>query len=1015
MKLLIALLCCLPLRLFSQSVSGIVLDTSRSPIIGATITDLDLHTKTLTDEKGQFLIKLANKSNHLSIAAVGYTTRKITVDTSKSLTIILQPSESILDEVQVIGYGTSTQRFNVGSVTKITAEDIEKQAISNPLEALQGRVPGLVIAASSGLPGSSFKVQIRGQNSLKSDVRNISALSDNPLFIIDGVPFAPQNNSVNQLRSVQSPLATLESGISPFNNISIADIESIEVLRDADATAIYGSRGGNGVILITTKTGKAGKTTFHTSANTGISRVGHTMRMMNTEEYIQMRREAIDNANSTPNLDLGDDGFAPDILLFDTTKYTDWKDFFMGGTAHATNINSTLSGGNELTQFRISGGYNKNTYVFPGNYADTKASFSSNIQHTSKNRKLKIGLSISYSYDKNNSSATPNLLKAYTMEPDFPDLLDKEGNPIWIVDGITLGSYSSPNPLRYLGTQYYLQNRNLIGHLQLSYQILKDLTISTGIGYNTYSSSEYASSPISADPVHETSNSASFGNNNFETWIIEPQLNYTRRIGRGVLKFLFGGTLQSDQHASRMTDAYGYINEGLMESISAAASSITNDSYSAYKYIAAFTRLNYVYDNKYILNLNGRRDGSSKFGPGRQFGNFGSVGAGWLFSEEDWLKDWGALSYGKLHGSYGITGTDYGLSNYQYLARWSPTNYSYNGSIGYLPLNLYNPLISWASTKKLEIGLELGFFKDRLLLAGTWFRNRSGNQLISYPLPSTAGFSIVSDNWDATVQNTGLEFSVQSTNIKTRSFSWTTGFNLSIPRNKLIAFPGIKTSSYSTTYKVGKSVNSIFGLKYAGVNPNTGLFEFYDINGEKTYTPSRRSGGEFNDYQYLGVSDPAYYGGLRNTIRYNGFQLGIFFNFNKEFAPTYFKDVYGQLPGMEFNLPAIMLSRWRKPGDQSEFQKLSTRNDETYDAKRFFSESNGVYANAFYVRLKTLSLSYSFGKQWLKSLKAESIQIYCHAQNLVTFSNYKGNDPETKTFYGVPIMKTIVLGLNFTF
>ncbi|SDE97982.1 TonB-linked outer membrane protein, SusC/RagA family [Mucilaginibacter pineti] len=1010
-----------PVINFAQTITGTVRNISNEPLPGVTVTLKGINQFVITNEKGEFTISVNDVTAILRFTAATVEPLEVTLAGQKNINVTLLTKVNKLDEVQIIAYGTNTQRYNVGSVTKVTADDISKQAVSNPLAALQGRVPGLVVSATSGIPGAAFNVQIRGQNTIKSNLQTIVTPRDNPLFIIDGVPYAPQNGSVNQFPSLASPgiagvYNNAYGGLSPFNSINPSDIESIEVLRDADATAIYGSRGGNGVILITTKKGKAGKTDFNLNASNGISVVGHTMPMMNTQQYLGMRKEALANGGLTPNLTLYDDGFAPDLLAFDTTRYTDWKKVFLGNTAHNTNVNGSVSGGSTNTQFRISGGYNRDTYIFPGDFADSRASFLMNLHHTSLNQKLTLDFSSNYSYDKNNSAGAPNLLTAYSMEPNYPSLLDGNGNLVWDYKGISLSSYTpNINPFSYLKSRYYIQNKSLNSNLQIGYKLLDGLTFRSSLGYNTFYSQEYYGNPKSAqNPAGNPTASARFGNNNYTTWIAEPQLEYRNTLGKGAYSILIGGTYQRNSNSKTEVDGSGYINDNLIESISGAPTQNASDSYSEYRYAAIFGRINYRWDNKYILNINARRDGSSRFGPNKQFGDFGSVGAGWLFNEESFVNsNLAFLSYGKLRGSYGITGSD-AVADYQYLSRWAPTNYTYQGGLGYLPQNLYNPTFSWATTKKLEFGLELGFLQDRILFNSTWYRDRSGNQLITYQLPALTGFNSVVENWDAVVQNTGLELTLQVSVIKSKRFSWTSSFNMTLPKNKVLSFPNLEKSSYSTTYTAGQSINTVYGFKSAGVNATTGVFQFYDTNGQITDSPLPPSSGKFNDYYNIGNLDPKFYGGFQNTFTYNGVQLDVFVEFKKQLGVNYLQQVYYSLPGMEQNLPVALLNRWKAPGDQTNIQKYSVQYGAEYDAGSNFFQSSGVYSDASYIRIKTVSLSYNLPVKLTKKFNIQNLRIYASAQNLFTITRYLGNDPETQTLYGVPPLKTISCGLQLT-
>ncbi|RYG09950.1 MAG: SusC/RagA family TonB-linked outer membrane protein, partial [Chitinophagaceae bacterium] len=579
---------------------------------------------------------------------------------------------------------------------------------------------------------------------------------------------------------------------------------------------------------------------MNVSVDNGISLVPHAMPMMNTEQYLTMRREAFANDKLTPNNILNNKAYAPDLTIFDQNRYADWRKYFIGNTARHVNTNAAISGGSENTQFRVAGGFNQDTYIYPGEYKDNRISFSSNIHHNSNDKKITIDLTTSYSYDINNASASVNMLTAFTLAPNYPNPVDDNGNLIWNYKGVPLtGSYAAVNPYTSFKRAYEVSNTSLNANLILSYQLFKGLIFRTSTGYGSFGTNEFSSTPISSqNPAYNPTATARFGTRNINTWIIEPQLEYKNSFKKALYSFLAGGTFQQNHDYSTQTDGSGYINDELSHSISGSATQTSSDASILYKYTAVFARFNIRWDGKYILDINGRRDGSSRFGPGKQFGNFGSLGAGWIFSEESFIKDrLPVFSYGKLRGSYGVTGSD-AIGDYNYISRYAPTYFNYGGTLGYLPQNLANDQFGWATTKKLEFGLELGFLEDRFILSSSWYRNRSGNQLIYYTLPSQTGFGGVVENSPALVQNTGWEFSLQAKLVNQKSFSWNTSFNITIPKNVLLSFPNLSTSSYSTTYVIGGSPFQILGYKSAGVNPTTGLFQFYDANGMQTSTPN---------------------------------------------------------------------------------------------------------------------------------------------------------------------------------
>jgi TonB-linked SusC/RagA family outer membrane protein len=999
-------------------IHGHVSDSTGSPLQGATVTIKGEKKAIITDSKGNFMLKNISPDATIIVSFTGFESQQVRLRDRTSIEVVLHQSNSPLDEAQVVAYGTTTQRYSVGSIAKVSAEDIAEQPVANPLQALEGRVPGLVVTQSGGAPGSSVAIQIRGQNSLTQ--------GSNPLIIIDGVPLSAQDNNINQMSSVVTPNSTyqgptltqegnpmIRAGLSPLNSINPADIESIEVLKDADATSIYGSRGANGVILITTKRGKSGKTKFKANVWTGGSQATRTQKLLDTQQYLSMRHEAFNNDGITPSANPGDEGYAPDLLLYDTTRYTDYNKTFFGGTAQTQDANISLSGGTAGTTFSVGAGYHHETNMFPGSFADNRGSVMVNLNHISQDKKLTLDFSSNFSFDQNNTSGSPGVLTAFTLPPDYPGFYDSTGHLLYTLDGIDQVS----NPYSYLYTKYSAQTKNLISHLQVGYQVLPGLTLRSSFGYNDMTSNEKSINPLIAqDPNDNPVSSASFGANEYTTWIIEPQAEYKKNISSGKLDILTGGTFELDNNTSSVTNGSNYSNDDLLGSLSSAGTITSTQSYALYHYAAIFGRINYIWDNKYILNFSGRRDGSSRFGPGKQFANFGSVGAGWIFTQEHFFQDClPFLSYGKIRGSYGTTGNDQ-IGNYQYFSAYSANNtqgYTFQGTGGLLPQNLYNPDYSWEINRKLEAGLELGILKDRILVNADWYRNRSGNQLISYPLPIQAGFYSVIENFAALVQNTGLEFQLLSNNIKSKYFRWITSLNLTIPRNKLVSFPGLASSSYNSFYVVGKSISVLRRYIYKGVNDTTGIYQFQTQDG-LTSTPSYPQ-----DIHVVGNLDPKYYGGFRNTFNYKNFGLDLFFEFRKQIGQNYIGQLNAEnkLPGTENNQPTQILARWQKQGDHTNIEKFTSQYSGTdaSNASSYFVNSSGAYGDASFIRLKTISLSYNIGPKAAKYLRSQGCSIFINAQNLFTITKYVGNDPETQNYFSLPPLKTVVAGLSLNF
>ncbi len=752
-------------------IGGIVTDTLGHPLVGASVTIKGKNLITQTDSKGNFSFPNMPQGNYtLVVSYIGYEKLETSITNTgkyEHLALVLRLATSQLDQVRVIAYGTDSRRFSVGSVSTVTAADIEKQPVNNPLLALQGQAPGLNVTATSGIPGSQVLVQVRGQNTLNLTQipnQNPQKPYDQPLFIIDGVPFASQNNNVNQFASLVAAqsnsggLNPANAGISPFSNIDPADIESISILKDADATSIYGTQGSNGVILITTKKGKPGATAFNLDVKTGFNSVGRPVQLLNTQQYLQLRKDAYAADGVTPSNDPNNYlGYAPDLTIFDQNKYTNWQKIIYGQNTDNTNVHGSLSGGSATNTFIISTGYDKSTYNYPGDFADQRYTLHSNLHHNSQDYRLTVDLTTDFGYDQNNSAGFGGGTDI-VIPPNLPNLRGPSGNLLWNYQGVDLTTdqfYST------LLQPTDLQNYNLNTSFHISYKLLEGLSIGANLGYNRNSTNENSINPGVAQNPAYLNRQANFSENTFQTINIEPQVNYNKNIGKGTFSALIGSTYKKNTNNSTYTLPDKDIQMiTSLSPINGAPTVAAMDGYNIYKYSAGFARLNYIYDSEFILNLKGRRDGSSNFGPGRQFGNFGSVGAGWIFSEENiFKKSPSVLSYGKLSGSYGTSGSD-GATAYQYQALYAsfPTYLpNFQGIRPSFPSNLYNPDYSWALKKSLNVALDLGFFNNRLLFNATYYRDRESNQLVNYPLPIQSGFATVLGNLDATVQNQGYK------------------------------------------------------------------------------------------------------------------------------------------------------------------------------------------------------------------------------------------------------------------
>lgn len=971
-------------------ITGTVKDAStQEPLAGVNVIVKGTVRGTTSDAFGKFIID-AEENETLVFSFIGYTTQETVVNGRTLIDIQLNEDVTSLQEVTVNAwYWNVKEKERTGNISKITAEEIASQPVSNPLATLQGRMPGVSVTQLTGVPGGNFEVRIRGRNSIAS--------GNDPFYVIDGVPFIsdPLSSSITSVGILGFP------GASPLNSINPNDIESIEVLKDADATAIYGSRGANGVILITTKKGKAGKTKIDLNLSTGASKVGHKVDLMNTNEYLGMRREAIKNDNAEAYIPILPFLFY-DLVSWDSTRYTDWQKELIGGTAKTTTLQASISGGTSNTQFSFRGGYNRQGTVFPGEADYQKWSANFSVSHQSPNQKFKSTFSGSYVADRNSLPHDDLTSQALVLAPNAPSLYNDIGELNW-------ENSTWVNPIAYLNQKFQSNSNNFIGNVLLSYEIIHGLEVKTNFGFNDIRQQDMSTYPSTFyDPASgntPASASSRFNTSSRKSWILEPQLSWNKKIGNGNLSILSGLTFQDQRREQLTQQAVGFSSDELIEDIGAAADvGVFDFIKSQYRYNAIFGRINYVFNEKYILNLTGRRDGSSRFGPGKQFANFGAIGAAWLFSNESFIQEnFSFISYGKLRTSYGSSGNDQ-IGDYAFLDTYTSGGL-YQGVKGIGPTKLYNPDFAWELNRKFEAGFELGFLEDKFILSGSFYKNRSSNQLVNYTLPGTTGFSSIRQNFPATVENKGWELELRTKNFQNSKLKWTASVNMTIPSNKLIEFPGLESSTYRNTYVVGKSLGIRKMYHYIGVDPETGVYKMADMSGDNVVNTSDRL-----SIQQVGQQ---YYGGVSNNFSYGGWHLDIFVQVVKQTAPGYFF-LNSNLPGTLINMPkSILNDRWMVEGDVATIQQFSTGfKADPPNAFALYNQSDDVIVDASFIRVKNVSLSYDFPQRWTKGVNA---RLYFQGQNLLTFTNYEGLDPENTSQTALPPLRTVTMGVQVSF
>ncbi|WP_342645431.1 TonB-dependent receptor [Mucilaginibacter sp. CSA2-8R] len=983
-------------------VTGTVRDERNQPMPGVTVRTKERNPVTaITNAEGYFSLEVPDGQNVLVFSFIGYQTREVPVKGSAPLDIRLQPAAGSIDEVQVIGYSTTTRRNNTGSVSSLTSKEIENQPVSNPLAALQGRLPGVQLTQNNGLPGSGFRVQIRGIGSFNSGTL--------PLYLIDGVPFTLFNGSVPATDGLNAYGVSGANGgeISPLSMINPDDIERIDVLKDADATAIYGSKGANGVVLITTKKGKAGNTKFNVNFYQGAGKIGHFIDMLSTPDYLAMRRAAFAASGVTPTT-----ANAPDLLVWDQNNTTNWQKELVGGTAHTTNADISISGGSAQNTFLFSSNYRREGTVFPGSFGANTFSNRLNAGHKSADQKFGIDLSVNYGYMQNNLIST-DLSQLYNLPPNLP-LYNADGSLYW--------NPSFTNPMAYLLRPTSNVTTNLIGNLNAYYQLLPGLRAKVNLGYTATGIKQTLQTPLtSLNPASVNlaapTNRLQYANNTNNNYIIEPQLEYQREVWGGNIQALVGGTIQRTIADGINLIGTGFSSDALIGNINNAAAIVNNGSNNSdYKYAAIFGRLNYNWGGKYLVDATYRRDGSSRFGINNRFGNFWAVGAGWIFTQESWMKNVSWLSFGKLRGSYGLTGNDQ-IQNYQYNPYFNTTGSanSYQGQSIVYPSNVPNPDLHWETNKKLDLAVELGFLKDRIYVKADYFRNRSSDQLVNIILPTQAGFNSFTANFPAVLQNQGFEFELNSTNVQTKLFRWSTNINLTILRNEILQINNPAQLFNSSSYIVGQPINAIQLYKFTGINPATGVPTYQDLNGDGAIT----FGG---DRAPAPLGHP-YYGGVNNSFSYRGFELNVFFQFNHRMGYLNNSSSIPYGSGMT-NQNVTALQRWMKPGDNTQYPGATTAGTTPYFN---YNSSDANWGDASFIKLKTVSISYNLPKAWVKTIGFSNLNVFARGENLRTWAKQKYTyDPETTVsgaapglgtgqFIAMPQLRTMVLGLNCSF
>jgi TonB-linked SusC/RagA family outer membrane protein len=954
---------------YAQSIQGKITSNTREPIVGATVIIDGTTQAAVTDAMGNFRIdKLqANTKYKLKISLLGYKTiyREV-LPSAGSVNFTLQEDTKQMEDVVVVGYGTKVKREVTGSISKIGAKELNDLPVPSFESALQAKLPGVQVTTGSGLAGSAAVIRVRG-------IASISAGGD-PLYVVDGIPIT-QDYFLNGNSGA--------SNNNPLASINPDDIESIDVLKDAAATAIYGSRGSNGVILITTKRAKKPGVSVSYNGSIGVSTPTALPNMLNTEQYLQLYQEAHENDGGTGLATL------PGNISWDDARRTntDWVDLTtQTGIKHGHNV--TVARGGKVASILGNVSYRDDESFLVGNKYK-RLSFRLNGDFNITNN-LKLGVNTSYSRghnDRVNNGWSGGLGSAMsTALPIFP---------VYNADGTFFQGGDNPVRIQELKKWQTVEDRFING-LNMDYRINDEFNVIVrgNLDYMVLTDDQYDPSELINDPLNAGNayrNQTRVANYNYNV-----QLNYTKKINAAnKITALIGQEYQNSLSTYKNSNATNVTNGFFDNDLSYSDSSNNyrefTPSSQQWAFLSYFGRVGYGYQEKIFLEATLRVDGSSRFGTNNRYGVFPAFAASWILSEEEFLKQIPQISMTKLRVSYGKSGNA-NIPNYQRLGTFENPGSTpdYNGQPTTFPTRLANPNLRWETSWTVNFGLDMGFYRDRLTFTAEYYDRRTSDVLMDLTIPPSTGFTNYWDNVGS-ITNKGFEFSMTTRNID-REFKWTTIFNIAQNRNEITSIGVYSENAVSggtndTRVVVGQPVGTNYLVRFSHVDPTTGRPVYLDINGNETFTwdPANRVA--------VGSVLPDAVGGITNNFSYKNWDLGILFNFvlGGDIYESSAKRQNGVVTN--WNMRTDLFDRWQQPGDVAAFPRL-TLDTETYGSGTPWINTTMWLHDGTFMRLRNVTVGYRVPKPALDKLKIQSARIAFIGTNLLTFTRYPGLDPE---------------------
>ncbi len=986
--------------------NGTVVDETGEAIIGANVIVKGTTNGCTTDLDGHFTLDVDHLPATLMVSYIGYIRQEIKVTSAKTIKVEMAPDNNLMDEVVITGYGTFKKSAYAGSAASVKGETLKDVPAISFKDLLQGNAPGVQFTSSSGQPGASSSLRIRGMGSFNA--------SNSPLYVIDGVPM--RSGTINTMSS--------DAGLDIMSTINSSDIESVTVIKDAAAASLYGSRAANGVVLITTKKGKAGKPSISLKADWGSSDFAMDYRpIMGGEErrqyiYDGLVAGQIKKGKSEADAMAYADGEIDDYAPVPWCGYTDWDDVLFKKGNHQS-YEASLSGGTDRFKYYSSLSYLKQDGIAINSGLERiSGRLNVDFQATSK---LKLGANVLFAtvnqdvYSEGTSYSSPFYTSRNAVVPSDP-IYNEDGS--WNRDLIRIGDR---NPL--LSATYDYQREYVtrtFNTIYGEYEFIKDLKFKSTFSYDYVITKGKDWSDPRTSNGDDINGGMSKKYYEYNKMVWANQVSYKTSIARDHHIDALVGYEIDDQYRDYLS---GYATNFATHDKNQISNGMKTESVGGNdtrtRMVSYLTRLNYDYKNKYYLGGSFRTDGSSRFQRDNRWGSFWSISGAWRIIEEKFMsptKDW--LTDLKIRASYGVNGTlpsDY----FGYMGLSSLTN-GYLEQPGIIQSQLRNDDLQWETNYNLNLGLDFALW-NRINVTLEYYTRTTKNLLMDRPISMTTGFSSYLMNIGE-VKNKGVELEISSTNIQTKDFSWNTTFNISHNKNKIVTLDGMQTEikSGSQIRKVGKSYRTFYMIEFAGINPETGAPQFYTNDVDENGNYIKDITEEINKAHAIVLdkhAEPNAIGGLSNTLRYKWFDLNFMFSY--QFG-GYSYDNWAQKTehggnDLEANIPSYYKNSWKKPGDVTKYElfyeKPSVAMNKVTTTRRLHSTD--------FIRLKTLTFGFTVPKDWTRKIGIENVRLYASANNLGTWAAYDYYDPEAVSggtaIWGTPPLKTVTFGINVNF